>query len=252
MLKQEDGTMPRSPRGLSLSGRSPFSGKEKKEKKREHELLICTQDLTRIWLRFSDRTSLLTWFLTIDGLIAIFFSSSLLDTVTKSVYLREQFIEGCEGGSIKVGDDEEWTYIGATGRLTCSLTTYKELNKNSFIFDGQFVRAEHTSPDIDFYGEWDGMNIFCFADSSKSGEQSARARRLTAKSCYNWNATKQTFHMITNNQFAQDKHNTWGLTRNFLARTDGMGGGWVQVEGDTPICLAMFLNLFYAHLAEKN
>lgn len=161
------------------------------------------------------------------------------------ILLRERYLNAYQGGSIKVGDDEEWSFMGSSGRLMCTLTANDVLKKASFAFDGQYLRPEFESSFSNFCGEWDGMNVFWY-NESVSGDQSERKRKHSAVACYNWNEFSQDFHLIEKNQFVNNTSNTYALTRNFLARTDGMGAGWMQIEGDTPICLAMFLCLFYA------
>lgn len=92
MIKQDDSATnkSKSPRN-SLS--SPFvsamrsSRKEKDTQEIDlRTMLICTQDLTRIWIRFPDRNMCIQWLLCIDGLLGIFYSSSLLNTMNKVRY----------------------------------------------------------------------------------------------------------------------------------------------------------------------
>jgi len=238
LQKEEEyhNSMKLSPRG------SPFGKRNLKlTKDSDKTMLLCTHDLTRIWLRFSDSTEFTEWFLSIDGLLGVFYSSSLLKPSHKSSVLADRYMKNIKGGSIKVGDAEEWTYVGKSGRLICSLTNTPELQDFVFEFDGQFFR-----PLVDTFsigGEWDGMNILWYENISNPNEYK---RKQNAKKCYNWNQTKQEFYLMCNDFFAME--DTWKLTRNFLARTEGVGNGWLQIEGDTPVCLAMFLHLFYESL----
>ena len=138
--------------------------------------------------------------------------------------MRERYLLAYEGGSIKVGDDEEWTYIGSNGRLSCSLTNSEELKNAVFTFDGQYLRPEFGSEGTDYCGEWDGMNVYWYKENV-NGEQSERKRRLTASSCYNWNPARQEFHLIESNHFAKDTHNTWALT-SWHVRMEWVLGGF--------------------------
>ena len=227
---------------------SPFVESLKRAKDRaaasDRTLLLCTQNLTRIWIRFAEKSEFLQWILCVDGLLATLYSASLLLPAEKSLFLRERYLQAYEGGSIKIGDNEEWSYLGQSGRLSCVMTPNKALAKAAFHFDGQYLHPE--GADIQNCGEWDGINAFWY-ESGPAPEQSERSRRQTATRCYNWNESLSEFHLVRSNAFVGDNCNAWKFTRTFLARKDGMGGDWIQVEGAVPICLAMFLRLFHEH-----
>jgi len=246
MVQQEETLIKRSPRTTFTS---PFTSRKDKSNG-DKTLLICTQNLTRIWIKFNDKITFIKWILSIDGLLGIFYNSSLLVPLNKSLYLRECYLNTFEGGVIKVGDDDEWNYIGSKGLLSCCLSKDNQFHKCKFTFDGQFL-----CPEFDFEytqcGEWDGMNVFWY-ENLISGVTSERKRKQSASCCFNWNENVKEFEKVNSSTFEDDNVNTWKLTRNFLARKDGMGGGWFQIEGDIPICIAMFLNLFYDSMKDKD
>ena len=68
----------------SIASSSPF-GKPRKRKENysDKTMLLCTRNLSRIWIRFSDKLLFIKWFLCIDGLIGIFYHSSLLNPLNK-------------------------------------------------------------------------------------------------------------------------------------------------------------------------
>lgn len=69
---------------------------------------------------------------------------------------------------------------------------------------------------------------------------------------YNWNELEQEFKLILpDRSISSDNSECFKFTRTFLARKQTQGGEtWIQAEGDLPICIVMFLQIFKHYLQQ--
>jgi hypothetical protein len=159
--------------------------------------------------------------------------------------LRQLYIEPLIGGTIKVGDAEEWSYIQKLGEMSCMLSEANLLTCASVTFDGQYLlplKPSKTGNTNIGTGEWDGLDIFWYEDFLPHTVEDTKVRRSHATMSFHWVNQSQEFRPIRDGKvISDDPFNTWRWARVFLARKKQSSFDWVQREGDVPLPLPMFL-----------
>ena len=233
---------------------------KKKEELEEIYLLICDSNLTRLWINFPTLYECKEWVLIIDGILSMSNSSLLTKEIKvnqklqflvfycinvflfkKTDLLKEIYFDKLIGGTIKVGDYEEWSYIRNHKEMTCILSDGNSITGIKFHYDGLFLlpgENNHLGA-----GEWDGINIYWYTAGIPDIEDS-NLRKKYADMSFHWIPFQEEFRPLHGINVIDDSYNTWKWARQFITRKRQSAHDWVQKEGDVPLPITMFLCMY--------